>query len=87
VKAHVTARCCMQADRHGNMHLLQEQMYLLKLCTFWNSFPPVCITDELQFHVDSPFNYLNSLARFNARFQQAYALKASIKQIAPSFTL
>jgi len=44
------------------------------------------MTDELQFHADSPFNYLNSLARFNASFQQAYALKAPIK-LAPSFTL
>jgi len=86
VKVYAIACCFTQADRPGTMHLLQEQMYIFKLCTFWNSFPLVCMTDELQFHADSPFNYLNSLARFNASFQQAYALKASIK-LAPSFAL
>ena len=76
----------MQADKPETMHILQEHMYLVKLLTFCNNFPLVCMTGELQFHADSPFNYLNSLARLNAGFQQAYALKASIK-LAPSFTL
>jgi len=44
------------------------------------------MTDGLQLYADSPLNYLNSLARFNASFQQAYALKASIKLVRP-FTL